>query len=127
MHAFAFHLLLALPPPPPPSSGSGSGSATPPGLLYDQDPNALELLRKHAGSDLSELKDAVLAVLDVLEDQDGALEWNSSFGDNALIACLKDIVDTSGVPGGDAAATCGGRVCTSHAAGCNGRCTTAVT
>ena len=62
--------------------------------------SGLQLLHEQAGSDLTELKDAVLATLDdnePNEDKDQpSLTFNSHAGDNATVAMMKDVVDRMG-------------------------------
>jgi hypothetical protein len=60
-------------------------------MLQETNESALNLLLKHTAGDLSQLKEAVLAVLDSWEQQDAndRLEWNPHVGDNAMLANLE--------------------------------------
>lgn len=65
--------------------------------LTISNPSALALLKKHTNDDLSELKKAVLAVLDAWV-QPPHLQWNPHAGDRAIIASLQ----VSRLPGNSA-------------------------
>ena len=60
--------------------------------LRETNPSALQLLFEHTDGDLTELKAAVLAVLEDWEqqDEDDRLEWNPHVGDNAMLANLEE-------------------------------------
>ncbi|KAL3921676.1 MAG: hypothetical protein SGPRY_004821, partial [Prymnesium sp.] len=59
--------------------------------LGGSDPSALEVLRRFVGDDLTELKDALLAMLSANESQ--PLIFRPHAGDNAMVAMMEDVVD----------------------------------
>eukprot|EP00966_Prymnesium_polylepis_P123469 2854731-Prymnesium_polylepis.1 len=56
------------------------------------DPAGLEVLHEHVGDDIADVQDAAMAVLEEIHPST-CLQWNSSLGDNGLLAQLKDLAE----------------------------------